>query len=131
MKVTSKPRGKCARPLGMRPASPQERAAVAGRLLEHLFASLETPLAFRLWDGTTVRVGGAGDGGCTVVFRSREVFRRLVRRPTPLRFGEAYIASEIDIEGDLFAAMRAAIEIEALRVPVGTKLRVLAGMLRV
>ena len=106
------------------------RAAAAVGLLRRVFAPLEAPLAFRLWDGTTARVGAAGECGFAVVFRSRSAFRHIVRRPTPLRFGEAYIEGDIDIEGDVFAAMRAAHAIEHLRVPLGTRLAVLAGLLR-
>jgi len=107
------------------------RTGVAVRLLERVFAPLPTPLVFRLWDGTTARVGAPGDCPFTVTFRSPRVFRRIVRRPTPLRFGEAYIGGEVDIDGDMFAAMAAATDVEALHVPFGTKLAVLAGLLRV
>src|SRR5882672_3807944 len=112
-------------------APPDRRVATAVRLLHQVFAGLRTPMLFRLWDGTDAPVGGRGDGGFAVVFRSRPVFRRLRRNPTPFRFGEAYIAGEIDIEGDVFAAMRAANEIEALRLPFGTRVAVLAGLLRI
>src|SRR5207253_4273472 len=109
---------------GMPSAPPDRRAAAAAGLLRRVFASLEAPLTFRLWDGTTARVGTAGESGCAVVFRSRGAFRRIVRRPTSLRFGEAYIDGELDIEGDIFAAMRAASAIERLRVPLGVRLAV-------
>jgi len=115
----------------MSSAPPDRRAAAAAGLLRRVFASLEAPLAFRLWDGTTTCVGTTGESGCAVVFRSRGAFRRIVRRPTSLRFGEAYIGGELDIEGDIFAAMRAASAIERLRVPLGARLAVLAGLLRV
>jgi len=112
-------------------APPDRRAAAAAGLLRRVFASLEAPLTFRLWDGTTACVGGTGESGFALVFRSRGAFRRIVLRPTSLRFGEAYIGGEVDIEGDIFAAMRAANAIERLRVPLGTRLAVLAGLLRV
>jgi cyclopropane-fatty-acyl-phospholipid synthase len=106
------------------------RSATAVRLLRRVFAGLDAPLTFRLWDGTTARVGAARDAGFAVVFRSHLVFRRIVLRPTPLCFGEAYIAGEIDIEGDIFAAMRTATAIESLRVPFTTQLAVVGGLLR-
>ena len=112
-------------------APPDRRVTAAVRLLRRVFAGVRTPLRFRLWDGTDAPVGTGGDGGFAVVFRSRPVFRRLVRNPTPFRFGEAYIAGEIDIEGDVFAAMRAANEIEAIHLPLGTRLAVLADLFRV
>jgi cyclopropane-fatty-acyl-phospholipid synthase len=106
-------------------------AAVAGRLLERLFRSLDVPLVFRLWDGTRAHVGASGDPGFTIVFRSRPAFRRCLRHPTPLGFGEAFIAGDIDVEGDLFAAMRTANALEGLRVPLTTRLRTIADVLRV
>ena len=112
-------------------APPDRRVITAVRLLRRVFASVRTPMRFRLWDGTDAPVGGSGESGFAVVFRSRPVFRRLLRNPTPFRFGEAFIAGDIDIEGDVFAAMRAADEIEAMRVPFGTRLAVLAALFRV
>ena len=111
-------------------APPDRRVNAAARLLRRVFAGVQTPIHFRLWDGTDAPVGGHADPGFAIVFRSRPVFRRILRNPTPLQFGEAYIAGEIDIEGDVFAAMRAANEVENLRVPLGTRVAVLAALLR-
>ncbi len=111
-------------------APPDRRATTAAELLRRVFASAEVPLTFRLWDGTTTRVGSAGDSRFAVVFHSRRAFRRILRRPTPLRFGEAYVNGDLDIEGDVFAAMGAAEAIERLPVSLGTRLAVLAGLLR-
>ncbi|HJQ84734.1 MAG TPA: hypothetical protein VKA21_11685 [Candidatus Binatia bacterium] len=105
------------------------RAARAAHLLRRVFAGIGTPLAFRLWDGTTVEVGPGPSDFC-IAFGSRGAFRRILRRPTPLRFGEAYIAGDVDIDGDLFAAMRAADRVENHRIPLGTRLAVLASLLR-
>ncbi len=112
-------------------AGPADRhAALAAGLIRRVFRAIQTPLAFRLWDGTAVDVGPT-ESPFAVVFRSRGVFRRVFRRPTPLRFGEAYIEGELDIEGDMFAAMRAADAIEHVRLPLGTRVTVLVGLLRV
>ena len=111
------------------PPKEDRRAATAARLLRRIFATLPSPISFRLWDGTTARGGARGECPFAVTFRSPGAFRRIARRPTPLRFGEAYIAGDVDIDGDIFAAMRVANDIEALRVPLATKLAVLAGLL--
>jgi cyclopropane-fatty-acyl-phospholipid synthase len=113
----------------MRLAPPDRRTAAAVGLLTRVFAGLDVPLTFRLWDGTDTHVGAPGESACAIVFRSAPVFRRILRRPTPLRFGEAFIAGDIDIEGDLFAAMEVASHVERLRVPFGTRLSVIARML--
>jgi len=110
------------------PSAPAERAV---RLLRRVFRRLGTPLTVRLWDGTTTRVGAPGETSFALVFRSRAVFRRLLLHPSSLRLGEAYIGGEIDIDGDLFAAMRTANHIERMPVPWATRFAVLAGLLRI
>jgi cyclopropane-fatty-acyl-phospholipid synthase len=106
------------------------RSGTAARLLRRVFSRLDASVAFRLWDGTTARVGRVGEPGFTIVLGSPHVFRRLLRRPTPLRFGEAYIDGQLDIEGDLFAALSTADAIEQLHVPLATRVAVLANLLR-
>jgi cyclopropane-fatty-acyl-phospholipid synthase len=103
---------------------------VAERILRRVFAAVRTPIRFRLWDGTVVDVGPA-ESRFAIVFRSPGVFRRILRDPTPLRFGEAYIAGEIDIEGDILDAMRVADDIEHVRVPLSTRVAAFAELLRV
>ena len=103
---------------------------VAEGILRRVFAAARSPLRFRLWDGTVVRVG-PGESGFAIVFHSPDVFRRILRNPTARRFGEAYIAGEIEIEGDILDAMRAADDIEHLRVPLGTRVAAYAELLRV
>jgi len=94
-----------------------------------VFAPLVVPIAFRLWDGTTVQAG-KNDAPVTVVIRSPRTFRRLLLRPTSLRFGEAYIAGDVDIEGNVFAATAVGNRLEQLRLPLGTRLALLASLLR-
>ncbi len=111
-------------------ASGSASARRAGRLLHRLFAPLDLPIAFRFWDGSAVQVGDPRQGGCAVVFPSRREFRRLLLRPTPMRFGEAYIEGGLDIEGDIFAAMAVAHRLESVRPSLGVKLAALVEALR-
>jgi len=110
---------------------PSASADRAVRLLRRVFHRLDTPLTVRLWDGTTTRVGAPGETSFALVFRSPKVFRQLLLHPTSLRFGEAYLGGEIDLDGDIFAAMRTANHIERMRVPLATRFAVLAGLLRI
>jgi cyclopropane-fatty-acyl-phospholipid synthase len=113
----------------MSPAVPDRRALAAVGLLARVFARLDVPLTFRLWDGTTATVGTPGASRFAIVLHSAAVLRRLLRRPTPLRFGEAFIAGDLDIDGDVFAAMDVANHIEHLQVPLRARLAAVAGML--
>ena len=51
-----------------------------------------------------------------------------MRDPTPLTFGEAFVESAIDIEGDLYAAMHVANALEAVRLPLAQRLRLLLSI---
>jgi cyclopropane-fatty-acyl-phospholipid synthase len=63
----------------------------------------ELPVRLRAWDGS---VAGP-DGAPVVVVRSRRALRRLVWAPGELGLARAYVAGEIDVEGDLTAAFAA------------------------
>jgi len=101
----------------------------AAQVLRRLFGHLEGGLAFQLWDGTRVDLGTAAPV-CTVVLQSPQAFLRLVRDPSPLNFAEAYVESAIDIEGDLFAAMRIANAVEDIRVSPMDRLRLFGALWR-
>ena len=81
-----------------------ERAAVATRLhglLVHLF-DVVPHVRIVAWDGSTA----GSEGGPTVRVHSRKAVRRLLWAPGELGLARAYVAGEIDIDGDLTQAMR-------------------------
>ena len=102
-------------------------SARAGDVLRQVFATVRADFAFRLWDGTVVAFG-AGPPAFTVVVHAPGTFLKLMRDPTPLAFGEAYVGGAIDIEGDLFAAMHVANALENLRLPLAQRLRLLLSV---
>ena len=101
----------------------------AGKMLQRVFGHFVTGLEFRLWDGTRVTLG-LGAPVCTVIVHRADTFVRLLRDPTPLNFAEAYVEGAIDVEGDLFAAMKIADEMEEIRLPLGDRLRLLIDLWR-
>jgi cyclopropane-fatty-acyl-phospholipid synthase len=107
----------------VRPRSPARAASI----LRQVFGTVTSSFAFRLWDGTEVPVG-TGEPRFTVVIHSPQTFARLIREPTPFNFAHAFVESAIDIEGDLFAAMEVADVIEALKLPLALRLRILASL---
>ncbi len=107
----------------VRPRSPARAASI----LRQVFGGVTSGFAFRLWDGTDVLLG-AGEPRFTVVVHSPQTFARLIREPTPFNFAQAFVESAIDIEGDLFAAMEVADAIEALKLPLAMRLRILASL---
>ena len=109
--------------------APRPTAARAAEILRQVFGHLQAGFAFRLWDGTEVRLG-TGAPVAVAIIKSPEVFVRLMRDPTPYAFAEAYVESAIDLEGDLFATMDVANAVEAIRLAPTQKLRILLSMWR-
>jgi cyclopropane-fatty-acyl-phospholipid synthase len=70
-------------------------------LLQDLLGS-DLPVAFSLYDGSRV---GPDPAPATVVVRSPDALRRIVTAPGELGFGRAYVAGDIDVEGDIYAAL--------------------------
>ena len=78
------------------PSSPDR--SVAGRLSAVLAEVLgDVPVRIRAWDGSESGPAGAP----VVVLRSRTALRRLLWDPDELGLARAYVAGEIDLEGDL------------------------------
>ena len=106
---------------------PRPSARVAASSLGQVFKGLRHALACRVWAGTEVRLG-QGEPACFVVVHSPETFVSLMRDPSPGHFAEAYASNAIDIQGDLFDAMRVANEVEEIKVPTGQRLRILLSL---
>ncbi len=95
--------------LGGRPSG---RSGVANRLydlLVHLFG-IEPPVRLVGWDGSTA---GRADGP-TVRVLNRRAVRRLLWAPGELGLARAFVAGELDIDGDLVAGLRTLAEYGAL-----------------
>ncbi len=106
---------------------PTPTPARAAAILGEVFAGLQGPLVFRLWDGTEVPLSG-DKALCTVGIKSPEIFLHLIRNPSPYHFALAYVEGRIDLDGDLFSAMPVADQLEELRLPLLQKLRLLLSL---
>lgn len=89
------------------------RDGVAARLRPLLGRILgaDPPIRVRAWDGSE---SGPPDAPCFVI-RHRRALRRLLWKPGELGLARAYVAGELDIEGDLIAALAAVQELMRLR----------------
>ena len=106
---------------------PTPTPARAAAVLREIFGRIKAPVAFRLWDGSEVRL--SGDKALnTVVIKSPETYLDLIRDPAPDNFAEAYVSGAVDFEGDIFAVMPVANEMEELHVPTHQKLRLLLSL---
>ncbi|HVW30914.1 MAG TPA: class I SAM-dependent methyltransferase [Acidimicrobiia bacterium] len=81
-----------------REAAPASTVAEALAPLVRRIVGTELPVAVRFWDGSAL---GPADGPATIVVRSPAAVRRLITAPNELGLGRAYVAGDIDVEGDL------------------------------
>lgn len=62
------------------------------------------PVRLELWDGTSV---GLEDEICTIRLRSPHALRRVLWAPGELGVARAFVAGDLDVDGDLYEAIRA------------------------
>ncbi len=81
-------------------------ASIAERIADLIRRTLgaELPVRLRAWDGSAA---GPSDGP-VLILRSRRALRHLLWAPGELGLARAYVAGDIEIEGDLGAAFRRA-----------------------
>lgn len=95
-------------------------------MIRSLFGS-ELPLRIRAWDGSET-----GGNGPLVVLRDPRAIRRIVWSPNELGLARAFVAGELDIDGDLFTGLRAIRRlVEAAGSAIRSDLRGKLNVLRV
>ncbi len=62
----------------------------------------DPPVRFEFWDGSSL---GSANGAGTVQVRSVDALRRVVWAPGELGLGRAYVAGDIEIDGDIFGVI--------------------------
>src|SRR5271165_5449101 len=83
------------------PEDRRDAAALLAPLLRGLLGG-RFPVRFELWDGSEV---GPSDGAGTVHVRSVDALRRILWAPGELGLGRAYVAGDIELEGDVIAIL--------------------------
>lgn len=99
----------------------------AASILRTVFRRIDASFAFRLWDGSEVRFGSS-EPVMTILVHSSDTFVALMRHPSAGNFADAYVTGRIDLDGDLFAAMEIANQVDSLSLSVGERLRILASL---
>ena len=62
----------------------------------------DLPVAVRAYDGSAI---GPPDPPATIYLRSPDALRRIITAPGELGFARAYVAGDLDLEGDIFAGL--------------------------
>ena len=101
----------------------------AAAVLERIFAAVEPGLRYRLWDGSEGSVGRP-DGSFTLVIRDPGTFRETFGSTNTQVMAEAFVDGRIDVDGDLFAALRVANQLEDLDLGVVDKLGIFIDLRR-
>ncbi len=87
------------------PTTPARPVGATGKIAEAMRPLLvssfgkKMPVAFEFWDGSAVR---PEQPVATLRFKSPDAIRRLLWMPNELGLGRAYVAGDLDLEGDLF-----------------------------
>ena len=106
----------------------------ASRLLTQLFRRFDGSLTLRLWNGTVLRLGKIepreSEPPFTLVCKHPDFVRSMVLGRDPLRLVDAYFRGDIDVEGDLFAALRLKDHLHSIRLTLRDQLGALLTALR-
>ena len=95
--------------------------------LEEIFATLvddDVPVSFRGYDGSAT---GPRDPIATVEVCSPEAVRFIATAPGQLGLARAYVSGAVEVQGDLYAALRALHEHRRRDISLGKLLRLLRG----
>ena len=77
-----------------------ERAGLFDSIFEGYDGS---PFCVRLWDGWCWNSSANDHPHCTLVIHSSAALEAMLLRPSEITLGEAFLANEIDVEGDIFS----------------------------
>ena len=89
----------------MTASSGRDHHGAAGALDPVLTALIgPAPVRFDLWDGSA---WGAEDAPATIRLRSPDALRRVVWAPGELGIARAFVAEDLDVDGDIYEALRA------------------------
>jgi len=103
---------------------------LAKQILSRLFLNFDGSLRIFLWDGSVVDLGHEAPA-FSLVFRSAKAFRELVLARDPLCLVESYFKELIDIDGDLYSALKLRHYLSSLQLSLTEKTGLAAKALRI
>jgi len=103
---------------------------LAKQILHRLFLNFDGSLRVCLWDGSVVNLGHEPPA-FSLNFHSARAFRGLVLARDPLRLAESYFKEFIDIDGDLYSALKLRHHLSSLQLSLTEKAGLVAKALRI
>ncbi|HYA68076.1 MAG TPA: class I SAM-dependent methyltransferase [Acidimicrobiales bacterium] len=85
----------------------------------------EIPFRIAAYDGS---VAGQSDAVATLVIRSPDAFSRIIGRPGELGLSRAYVAGDLDIDGDIYSVLDLDISTSKLRLDPAAVARLLRAV---
>jgi cyclopropane-fatty-acyl-phospholipid synthase len=95
-----------------------------GELVEQLVGR-DLPIHVTAWDGTDL---GPPDAPAALVVHSPDAIRRIVTAPGELGFARAYVAGDVDIQGDIFEVLGLRDRLPEVKLTPRQILHLLRGM---
>ncbi len=102
-------------PYGNNIAAGNPGPEVAKHILSRLFRNFEGNIRICLWDGSELQLGH-DQPEFSLIFRSSKAFRDIVLSHHPLRVVESYFQGLIDMDGDLYSALKLRHYLASLRL---------------
>jgi len=92
-------------------------------------SDVKSSFAIRFWDGSTICIGSRPR--FTLAFNDKNAFRKILISPDALTAGEAFIKKQIDLEGDIYSALRIKDDFKNLRLTLAEKAAIILDLWRV
>jgi cyclopropane-fatty-acyl-phospholipid synthase len=89
------------------------------------FAGPDAPVEFRAYDGSTSGTSGAE---VRITIRSPVATSYLAQAPGSLGLARAYVSGHIDVDGDMYTALRRVAQVQETQLDLGERLRLLAEL---
>lgn len=103
---------------------------LAKHILYRLFRDFDGCLRICLWDGSEVHLG-RDHPAFSLSFRSSKAFQELILSRDPLRLAESYFQGLIDIDGDLYSALKLRHHLTSLQLSLIEKAELAAKAFRI
>lgn len=103
---------------------------LAKHILYRLFRDFDGCLRICLWDGSEVNVG-RDQPAFALSFRSVKAFQELTLARDPLRLAESYFQGVIEIDGDLYSALKLRHHLASLQLSLMEKAELATKALRI
>ncbi|MBI3345020.1 MAG: class I SAM-dependent methyltransferase [Gammaproteobacteria bacterium] len=114
--------------MALQPAS--SSIELAKHILYRLFRDFDGRISICLWDGSEVHLG-RGHPAFSLTFRSAKAFQDVVLSRNPLRLVESYFQGLIDIDGNLYSALKLRHHLASLQLSVIEKAALAAKAFRI